>query len=311
MKEIIIKFKNLTDIDRELKDEKTCRTYYEQVRWKGIPKCPHCSNEKVWILKPSKYQNEYQCAAKECKKKFNCLTKTIFENTKISLIIWFKAIYLCTTLSKGITSPDLAKALGITQKSAWFRLHCIRELLTKKAPEMLTGIVEADETWIGGSETNKPKSKRSGVQGINAEFKNVVVGVVARGGGMHCQPVLTVDIENVLPVVFENVEEGSTVYTDQWSGYNSLKPKYTHDSVNHNAEEYVRGAVHTGTIDGAWNLFKKKINGIHHQVSAKHLPRYCSEFSFGYTHRKLTSYDKFSMAISNGENRLSYKILTQ
>ncbi len=304
----IIQFKNLADIDKSLKNEKTCRAYYEQIRWGGVVVCPHCEGTKIYVLKPSKCQNEYKCANKECFKKFNVLTKTIFENTKISLIIWFKAIHLATTLSKGISSTNLSYQLGITQKTAWFVLHRIREMLKEKARVILEGEVEVDEVWIGGKDKNKSKSKRKNKAGVPSD-KIPVVGLVQRGGKLFCLPVPRVLKNKVLPIMVATVKPHSTIYTDQWAGYKSLKNNFDHFTVDHGIDEYVRGNVHTNTIEGAWGLFKRKITGIHHQVSPKHLERYCVEFSFSYNYRKLPQYEKFNEALKRADTRLLYKEL--
>lgn len=305
--EAIIKFKNINDIDKQLKDEATCRAYYEQLRWNGEVGCPHCGSAKVYQLKRSKHQNEYKCGDKDCYKKFNCLTGTIFENTKISLIVWFKAIHLSTTLSKGISSVNLAAMIGITQKSAWFLLHRIRVMLTDQAPVMLEGEVEIDETFHGGKETNKHLSKRRGK--IGTDGKTPVLGLVQRDGKLICRPVPTVTGKHILPIMRASVKHGSTIITDSHLPYRKLKDKYLHESVNHRAEEYVRGNIHTNQIEGAWGLFKRKINGIHHFVSPKHLHRYCNEFAFSYNNRKTEGYDKFNLALKNCESRLRYQEL--
>ena len=305
----VIQFKNLNDIDKQLKDERTCRAYYESIRFCEGVFCPHCKSTKYYTLKPSKNQNEYKCANKECRKKFNCLTGTIFENTKISIIVWFKAIYLCSTLSKGISSPNLAIALGITQKSAWFLLHCVREMLKVKAPTLLEGEVEVDETWVGGKSEFKHANKRIGIQGTTSD-KVPVIGLVQRGGNMVVAPIKDARIDTIRPIMVSNIKRKSTVYTDKASVYKSLgKLDFQHDSVDHVRGEYVRGGVHTNTIEGAFGLFKRKINGIHHQVSPKHLHRYCVEFSFGHNNKGISPYEKFNIALQRCDTRLLYKVL--
>jgi transposase-like protein len=156
----LFQFKNLLDIDKALKDERTCRDQFESLRWDGLPTCPHCQSEEIYTLKPAKYNNSYKCANPDCFKKFNCLTGTIFQGTQKPLLIWIKAIYLCTTDKKGISSPDLADKLGMTQKTAWFMLHRIREMMIEKHPEMLEGEVMADETFVGGKNKNRHADKK-------------------------------------------------------------------------------------------------------------------------------------------------------
>lgn len=194
----MIEFKNLSDIDKQLKDEKTCRAYYEQIRWNGVVVCPHCNSEKIYTLKPSKHQNEYKCGNKECYKKFNCLTDKVFENTKISLILWFKAIHLSINLSKGISSTNLAKIIGISQKTAWFLLHKIREKLLENSPEMLQGVIEADETYIG-------------VKG-NVKDKTAVLGIAQRDGKIICKPIVNNSSEQIIPIMISSIKSKSTIY---------------------------------------------------------------------------------------------------
>lgn len=303
--EAIIQFKNLADIDKKLVDDKTCRAYYEQIRWDGCPTCPHCGSDKYYVLKPSAKQNEYKCGNKECHKKFNCLTGTVFQGTQLSLIIWFKAIHLVTTLSKGISSPNIADMLGCTQKTGWFLEHRIREMLTEKAPILLEGEVETDETLIGGLEHNKHLNKRNPDAGPVGK-KAQVLGIVQRGGHIYCLPVPDRKGKTILPIMRAVVKPNSTIYSDEHTPYKRLKDKYTHESVNHRAGEYVRGLAHTGTVDSSWNLLKKKINCIHHFVSHKHLHRYCNEFAFSRNYRGLKQYERFNVALSNCEGRLKY-----
>lgn len=297
-------FKNINDIDKAFRSEDQVRDYFEDMRWSGSPCCPHCGSVSFYRL-PRTKQNQYKC--KDCEMRFNCLTDTIFEGTKLSLILWFKAIHLSTTLSKGISSVNMSKMFGITQKTAWFMLHRIREMLGVNEPELLEGIIEADETYIGGSLSNKHVSERS-KEGVSAlDNKTAVIGMVERGGSICLMPIPFNDAKYILPVVVASVKPKSTVYTDGLEVYKGLKRNYTHDSVAHSLDEYVRGPVHTNTIEGGFSLFKRKINGIHHFVSPKHLHRYCVEFNFSYNHRGTSQYDKFNLALQGACNyRLKY-----
>lgn len=307
--EELIQFKNLRDLEKSLKDEKTCRAFYERVRWEGEVCCPHCGSVKVYTLKANEKNNNYKCA--DCLKKFNCLTGTIFHGTQLPLIIWFKAMYLVATLSKGISSPDLANALGITVKTSWYLLHRIRQMLKDNAPDLLEGTVEIDSSWIGGKESNKHVSKRSGVKGgLYRKRLTPVLGLLQRDGRLLCRPVAADAGSVVVPIMVAAVKRGSTIYTDSALHLRGLKRhEFKHEAVNHNAGEYVRGKVTTNGIEGAFGLLKRKINGIHHQVSPKHLHRYCIEFTFGYNNRELNSYEKFRTALKGTEGRLLYKEL--
>jgi transposase-like protein len=201
--------------------------------------------------------------------------------------------------------------LGVTQKTAWHLNHRIREMLTISAPELLEGIVEIDESYVGGSESNKHASKRTVKGGTGG--KAMVFGAVERGGNVITKVIDKKDSNIVIPLIKDIVAPNTIMVTDEHNAYNKLHLDFTHKRVNHRIKEYVRYEdikVHTNSIEGFWNILKKQINGIHHSVSAKHLQRYCDESSFRYNHRKAFQDERFADALANCEGTLKWKALT-
>jgi len=295
-------FKNLKQVFDYFQDDATCRQYLEQQRWNGNVECPFCACTKVY-----KTTRGYKCADKFCAKKFTVTVGTIFENSKIDLRTWFAAIYLCTSSKKGVSSLQLHRQLGITQKSAWFVLHRIREMLRAKAPHMLSGTVELDETYVGGKAKNRHKSKRmKGDIGRSMEQKTPVFGAVETGGKVRAFVVNDTSSKTLIPMVREMVTKDSTMVTDEWSAYRKLNLEYNHVIIRHKVEEYVVGTYHTNTIEGFWSVLKRGIYGIYHNVSPKHLQRYCDEFAARYNTRDIKDHERFTTSIKNSEGRLKY-----
>jgi transposase-like protein len=303
------KFENIIQLTNHFSDETICRKHLESIRWEdGKPVCPFCGCEKIYSIENGK---RYKCANNECHKKFSATVGTIFENTKIPLRIWFIAIYFACNHKKGISSLQLSRDLGITQKTAWFVLQRIREMLKEKAPQMLKNEVEVDESYFGGKEKNKHQSKKiNGTQGRSSKTKIPVLGLVERNGNVIAKPVINTKGETIQPIMRNTVQFGSVLFTDEWHGYKGLERLYEHKFVNHSEGEYVKGNVHTNTVEGFWSLFKRGIVGIYHSVSPKHLERYCDEFSFRYNTRLETQQSRFNDAIGkSNNNRLKYKDL--
>ncbi|MES2559006.1 MAG: IS1595 family transposase [Bacteroidota bacterium] len=297
-------FKSILEFQKHFSDDAVCRAFLEEQRWGDTPCCIECGSVKVTRLKDGK---RFQCNEKGCRKQFSATIGTIYENTKIPLSKWFLAMYILSNHSKGISSLQLAAWLDVTQKTAWFINHRIREMLAENEPEILSGIVEIDETYVGGKVSNKHVSKRKAQTGF--DNKTMVVGAVQREGKVKTRVIPTATQENVQKVVTDFVEEGSFMVTDESRVYHKVKDKYSHATVNHGAKEYVRGIVHTNTIEGFWNILKKQIIGIHHSVSPKHLSRYCTEVSFRYNNRKLPQDERFIAVFKQCSGRLKYNQL--
>ena len=311
-------FKNLPELLDYFKDEQTCRTYLENMRWEGVPECPYCkSTGKMYRIEKGK---RLKCGNKQCHKKFSVTVGTVFENTKIKLRLWFGALYLLTAHKKGISSLQLGRDLNVTQKTAWFILHRIREMLRNDAPEMLQGVVEIDEVYIGGKDKNKHASKRSRVseqkdplrRGTENKGKVPVIGILQRGGKVVTQKVRTTTADIVLPIIGKSVAASTTVITDAFPLYAPLRDRYRHVVVDHSKGEYVKmKKFHTNTIEGFWSLLKRGIVGIYHQVSYKHLNKYTGEFAFRYNTREVTDCQRFNNALPLADGkRLTYKELT-
>lgn len=297
-------FKSLPELLDYFKEEKTGIEYYEKLRWNGKPVCPHCGSEK-----PYKITSGWKCSNNECYKKFTVKVGTIFENSKIPFRIWFAAIFLAGSHRKGISSLQLARELGVTQKTAWFVLHRIREMLKTFAPDMVgtNNSVEADETYIGGKEKNKHASKKT--KEGEPDKKSVVLGVIERGGKVVLKYVPSATEENMGAFVRQYVNIGAKLYTDEFRSYRKLGREYVHETINHTLKIYVNGDVHTNTIENFWSVLKRGLYGIYHSVSEKHLERYLNEFSARFNERNESEQFKFVKFLGQSEKRLKYKNL--
>lgn len=296
------KFKNLIELQRHFNNENVCWDYLEQLRWDGKVICPFCNSEKHYKFSNSRI---YKCS--KCKKKFNAKVGTIFENTKIPLSKWFVSIYLATSHKKGISSLQLSRDIGVTQKTAWFILHRIREMLTSKAPYMLNSVVEIDEAYIQGKASNKHKNKRKNTIPYGDQIK--ILGMLQRDGKVYTELVDYVDSKMLIPIIKNCVDPSSTMVTDGFKSYNELDKDYNHIVINHANDEWVKGEYHTNTIEGYWAILKRGIYGIYHHVSREHIWRYLAEFEFRYNTRKSKEPERFDYSFLNCERRLKYNEL--
>lgn len=312
--QITASFSSFSKMLQVLPNEAACREYLETLLWKGEPVCPHCGCKNVnhYKLKTKgEFKGLYKC--KDCRERFTVTVGTIFEGSHIDLRKWFIAIYIFSSHKKGISSHQLAKDLGVTQKSAWFMLHRIREVLRDKHPAMLGNIVEVDETYIGGKYKNKHKSVRKAAHESNASHtdnKTCVVALLERNNKVKTH-IQDGNVQTLKDTVKQHVNKSATVFTDSLNAYKGLEKHFaTHEFVNHNLDEYVRGEVYTNSVEGFFSLLKRGIYGIYHQVSKKHLAKYCDEFAARYNTRKIKDNTRFNFSLeSTATNRITYKQL--
>lgn len=302
-----MEFKNLKELMTYLKDAKRCREYYAELRWGGNPICPFCNAEKPYLIRDGKL---YRCSADDCKKNFSVIKGTVFENSKIALATWMGAVFILSGHKKGISSCQLARDLGVTQKTAWFILHRIRFMMGEPDPEPLDCIVEVDETYVGGKFANMNRGRRKQFQETGKDNKVAVMGMAQRDGKAK----LTVIGANTFKeVVRENIDPSAVVVTDTHLAYVGLANEFAaHLSVNHSQSQYRDGVAFTNTVEGFFSSLKRSIYGIYHSVSPKHLQQYCQETSFRYNERKITDKEKFIKSMKNAVGRrLTYKNLIQ
>ncbi len=270
--------------------------------------CPYCGCDKWYKLGK---EGQYKCGGTTCHKKYTVTIGTIFQSSHIPLNIWFAAMYLVSSHKKGISSYQIARDLNITQKSSWFMLHRIREMAREKKTVILSGIVEADETYMARKfhSEQKPKDFDFTPSWPRLDRKGCVFGMVERKGKVVVKVFPSNKGDDIKKAIKQHVEKASTLYTDDSYIYKRGLDEYERDTVTHGKKEYVRGNVSTNQIENFWGVMKRGVYGTYHQISYKHLHRYCDEFSYRYNSRDIFDYERFSLTLNKTEGRLKYSEL--
>jgi transposase-like protein len=301
----ILEFKTLAEFLEYFKDEETCRQYCVEMRFRDGEYCPHCCHREIYKYADGK---RYRCAG--CKEDFTIITGSVFGESKVPLRKWFIAIYLLSTTSKGISSVQLAKHVGVTQKTAWFMDHRLRSAM-KQNNGQIFGTIEVDETYVGGLVRNMHKSKvdKSKI-GTGGKGKAIVMGMRQRGGEVRAHTITGTEAAQLHSAIQTAVAPGSTIYTDEHRGYNGLAG-YIRQAVNHGGRQFVSGNAHTNGIESFWALFKRGYHGVYHQMSKKHLQKYVDECAYRLNHKGKPMNDVFASVVqgSTDGKQLPYKQL--
>lgn len=284
--------KTIDAFDKQFPTEESCRQFLVDMRWPNGVRCPRCNGDKIYALKARPFY--WVCKATDCGGRngyrFSVISHTIFQDTKIPLKFWFKVGYLMLTGKKGISALQIHRVIfgedsGSDYRTSWYMCHRWRAAMQGDYVGPLTGEVEVDETYVGGKNKNRHWGKRQ--KGRGPSGKVAVIGAIARKGMVVAKVIDNTSKATLDSFVRSTIaDDVSLVASDDALGYHDLKPDYPHESVNHSAHEYVRGNIHTSSIDSFWSLLKRGIMGSFHHVSKDYLPLYVNEFSWRHNNRK-------------------------
>jgi transposase-like protein len=290
---------NLIKLVEKFRSEDNCRDYLEQLRWPNGVVCPKCESKSISIIHN---RNQFDCNS--CRYQFSVTAGTIFHNSHLPLWKWFIAIYLILESKKAISANQLKRTIDVSYKTAWYLCHRIRTAMKDEGVELLKGIVEVDETWIGG--------KKEGIGSGNREGKVMAIGAIQREGKIRLQVIRSNDRKTLHNFIEDNTDPATeAIYTDEWKAYRGIADEDTrHETVNHSIKQWTDGDVHTNSIENIWSLLKRSIVGSYHKISEKHLEAYLDELEWRFNNRKNPHLFEDTLLKLIGSESLEYKELT-
>lgn len=264
---------NLVNLIEHFGNDKKCREYLEALRWEEGVKCPRCGSDKISHIEK---RDQYDCD--QCRYQFSITAGTIFHDSHLPIWKWFLAVYLMTESKKGMSANQLKRSLGVSYKTAWYLCHRVRKAMEEATDNpKLKGIIEVDETFVGGRYDKRRKR--------GPWEKQPVMGLLQRNGRFEARTIPTTGKRVLVGIINDRIDKKATIMTDELPAYKSLDKTFKHESVNHRKEEWARGNVHTNSIENAWSLFKRSIVGSYHQISTKHMDAYLDEFEWRFNNR--------------------------
>jgi transposase-like protein len=289
---------NLISLIEEYRDEDKCRNRLESLKWPDGVKCPRCESEKVSRIKK---RDQFDCD--ECRYQFSVTAGTIFHDSHLPLWKWFLAVYLMCESKKGMSALQMKRTLKVAYQTAWYLCHRIRKAMEEASENepKLGGIVEVDETYVGGKYDKRRKR--------GPWEKQAVIGLLQRKGTFEARAIPTNGKKILVGVIKDRVDKGARVMTDEYAVYKGIDKEYDHESVCHSKEEWVRGDVYTNGVENAWSLFKRSIVGSFHHVSEKHIDRYLNEFDWRFNGRNNENLFKDTMIRLLNSPKMEFKEL--
>ena len=287
----------LVELNNLFETEDECREYLARLRWPEGVECIRCKSKKFSRLLN---QKKFECS--ECSYQFSATTGTIFHDTHLSLEKWLLTVFFMCESKKGISANQVKRMIGVTYKTAWYLCHRIRKAMEETNRKQLRGTVEVDETYIGGRYDKRRKR--------GPWEKQAVVGLLERDGRFEARKIARPSRKVLVGVIKDRVSKDAKVFTDELAAYKAVETTHRHNTVNHSMEEWVRGTVHTNSVENAWSLFKRSIVGSYHQISRKHMDAYLDEFEWRFNNRHNGNLFRDTLQQLLAAPALEYKALT-